>query len=64
MPRSRGRIQICRKCVAGRFVVELAVHHAGAGAHALHVAGADDAGELPPAPLPMLSRCASAPSST
>jgi hypothetical protein len=27
-------------------MVELAVHHAAAGAHALHVAGADHAGRL------------------
>ena len=66
MPRTFGRIQICRKWVVAVLgVVELAVPHAAAGAHALHVAGTDHAGGAPwPLPVPMLSLCASSPSST
>jgi hypothetical protein len=42
MPVRSGSIQICRKCVAwSPCVVELAVLHASAGTHALHVAGRD-----------------------
>ena len=44
-----------------RRVVELAVLHAAAGAHALHVAGPDHAGRAAGAPVPMLSLCASSP---